>query len=42
MTNSRGEIGEPWGTLTKTGANKQGDPWNVRGYVRSLRQEPTH
>ena len=41
MTNSRGEIGEPWGTPTETGANVWGDSWNVRRQVQSLRKELT-
>ena len=39
---SKGEIGEPWVTPTKTGERERGDAWNVRRQVRSLRKELTH
>jgi len=42
MTNRWGEMGDPSGTPTETGAKERGDPWNVRRQVRSLRKEPTH
>ena len=42
MTNSKGEIGEPWGTPTETGVNERRNPWNVRRQGRSLSKEPTH
>jgi len=42
MTNRSGEMGDPGGALTETGAKRRGDPWNIRGQVRSLRKEPTH
>ena len=42
MTKSRGEVGEPGGTPTETGAKVRGDPWKVRRQVRSLRKDPTH
>ena len=41
MRNSRGDIGEPWGVPTSTGALVPGAPWKTRVQDRSERKEVT-
>ena len=41
MRNSKGEMGEPWGVPTSTGALVPGVPWNTRVQERSERNEVT-
>ena len=39
MRKSRGEIGEPWGVPTETGAGVFGDPWKTRVQVLAARKK---
>src|ERR1700743_2775231 len=40
MTKSRGEMGEPWGVPTATGAKVLGEPWKRRRHCLLVRKLP--
>ena len=42
MTKSSGEMGEPWGVPTVTGANVLDEPWKRRRHCLPVRKLPIH
>src|ERR1700712_5327974 len=41
MTNSSGDMGEPWGVPVRKSANASGAPWKSRRQVLSVRKDRT-
>src|ERR1700712_1088515 len=41
ITNSRGEMGEPWGVPARTSAKASGAPWKSRRQVLPVRKDRT-